>query len=173
MAHVNIAKAAALYFPPSILNQGGGDIGARCGKCIMYLSDTGECGQVFKGSSHKVDGDRGVCGGMFPGKPMKRYDGKKEIHPLMRILPQDIAGYVSYGPTYCGWCKNYEGKKRSSLETSTCSKVGLKSDPGGVSIAFSACCNVFEPDKKADIKADMNLQPKARVEGGLESLAKG
>jgi len=168
MAHEEkIAKSASLYFPSRILNQGGKDIGARCGKCIMFLTDTSECGQVFKGKSHKVDGAKGVCSGMFPGKPMQRYKNGEEIHPLMDILPQEYAGYIDYGPTYCGWCQHYQGDRKGKLEISTCSKVGLKSDPDGEDIEYGGCCNVFDPEKKALSKSD----PKPRPSGGLDSLA--
>jgi len=145
VSHNKISKAAALYFPAKILNQAGPEtgIGAKCSKCMMYLSDTSQCMAVHADDNKKefhVDGKIGVCGWMGPGKPMTSKD-----HKPMPVLPRAYAGYEEVAPTYCGVCRYYEGKRAGVDEVSTCSRVGLKSDPDGEAIEFGGCSNVWKP----------------------------
>ena len=133
MAH-KLSKTEVLYFPAVILNQAGSGagVGAKCGKCMMFLTDTSSCTGVYHDDNKKnfkVSGDRGVCGWMGPGKPMTSKD-----HKSMPVLPRSYVGYQEKGPTYCGSCRYYEG-------AGLCREVGLRLDPGGEKVEYGGCCN--------------------------------
>ena len=144
MAHKGkLSKSEVLYFPAAVINQSGdGRIGASCGRCMMYMPDKKSCmGVHYDGNKDdfRVSASMGVCAWMGPGKPMN----SSAHHKSMPILPRSIAGYQETGPTYCGICVHYEGKRKNG-STGTCHKVGKKTDFGGEMVEFGGCCNSQE-----------------------------
>lgn len=139
-----LSKNEVLYFPAAILNQAGPKtgVGAKCGKCMMFLTDTSSCTGVYHDDDEKnfkVSGENGVCGWMGPGKPMTSKD-----HKSMPILPRRYVGYQEKGPTYCGDCRYYEGNRRLESSKALCQKVGLRLDPGGEKVEYGGCCNTHK-----------------------------
>ncbi len=167
MAHKKLSKAAVLYFPASILNQAGSEtgIGAKCSKCMMFLTDISSCTGVYHDDNEKnfkVSGEMGVCGWMGPGKPMTSKD-----HKSMPVLPRRYAGYLEEGPTYCGICKYYEGR-RITGSSDLCSEVGLRLDPDGEVIEYGGCCDNYKKFVKT-VRSGDNL---SRNRQGLRGLAR-
>ena len=126
MAHLN--KDAVLYMPPNLIEKGGPG-GAVCGRCIMYLGDTSQCAIL---RPPQVNGEHGVCGLFVGGKPTT-----SEEHPPMKIVPAEVAGYVTTGPTKCGNCKYFEDEHRiGSQGNGTCEVIkGIVNARG--------CCNAW------------------------------
>jgi len=131
MAHEKVAKSAALYMPPDLIERGlgVGERGARCGGCMMFLTDTKECTILDPAA---VDGKTGVCGLFVGGKA-----GTSKDHKPMKLVPASVAGYVTNGPTQCGNCINFAGPAVNAQ--AGCSKVS------GI-VHRDGCCNLWEHD---------------------------
>lgn len=124
MAH-KLKKSVVLYMPTKVIDAGGQPgRGARCGKCMMFISDLRKCTVVHKDGSKDttVNGQMGVCGIYIGGKSPTSRD-----HMPMPSVSRSIVGYQEEGPTSCGVCEYFHGPV-------TCEKVGGIVQEGG-------CCN--------------------------------
>ena len=139
MALEKVAKPSALYMPPNLIERGlsAGEYGARCGGCMMFLTDTSQCTIL---DPAPVNGKTGVCGLFVGGKA-----GTSKDHKPMKLVPPYIAGYVTNGPTQCGNCTNFQGPAINA--TAMCAKVSGMVHKDG-------CCNLWESrkDKSEKIK---------------------
>lgn len=119
-----IEKASALYYPPAQIGEEGG---ARCGKCMMFVS--GHC-TVVEGP---INGKTGVCGLYVHGK---------HAGPAMKgTTPKSVVGYVENGPTHCGNCDYYEGGESDS---GACKKIDGTVEAEG-------CCNFWEAKEEDEL----------------------
>lgn len=122
--------AVVLYMPPESL----GDDGARCGTCVLGLSDS-RCVSVHA-DDDKTNTDinlkTGVCGLYVNGE----LDSLVQIQP---VISRTAAGYIDKGaPTSCGTCEYFTNDKEFG-----CSKVdGRKTEKGF--IESKGCCNRWE-----------------------------
>ncbi len=119
-----LKQSVVLYMPKALIDKAGDGPGARCGKCMMFLTDISACSIL---DPEKVDGDKGVCGLFVGGEPVTSKD-----HKPMKFIPAEVAGYEEGGmvPTHCGRCKYFESP-------ASCKKVEGTVEDGG-------CCNHYE-----------------------------
>jgi len=122
MMPTKLDKAVVLYMPAH-LNQNDPD-GFRCGTCSLGVTESSEC-LILDPSA--INLENGICGLFVPGGNIKNNDNE---HPVLSIVPWEVAGYTEHGPTYCGVCKYFSPPNK-------CKKVEGKIDELG-------CCNAWE-----------------------------
>lgn len=123
--------AVVLYMPPEAL----GDGGAKCGTCVLGLSD-GRCVSVHADddkTNTDVSLEHGVCGIYVHGV----LDSLVQIQPT---ISRTEAGYINKGaPTNCGKCEYFTYDQEFG-----CLKVdGRKTAKG--KIESGGCCNRWDP----------------------------
>lgn len=118
---LKLEKAVVLYFTAEEI---GSPEGARCGKCMMFVSG-GFC-TIVQG---KIDGTHGVCG-LYVNGPMEHEEEAAD----MAMTPKLVAGYIENGPTHCGNCEYYGGWEKKQ---GPCEKVRG-------TVEYHGCCNAWE-----------------------------